>query len=111
MPETAGNPMSSQKWVRSSLRHLSEEMKGNGHPVSPMTVRRLLKNMDYSLKVNAKRLSGSQHPNRNDQFRHIESIKQVFLQAGWPVISVDTKKKGSPQISGGNGKRVELSYP
>jgi len=93
MPETAGNPMSSQKWVRSSLRHLSVGMKGNGHPVSPMTVRRLLKKMDYSLKVNVKRLAGSQHPDRNDQFGHIESLKRVFLQAGWPVISVDAKKK------------------
>ncbi len=93
MPETGGNPMSSQKWVRSSLRHLSNGMKGNGHPASPMTVRRLLKKMDYSLRVNAKRLAGSQHPDRNDQFGHIESLKRVFLQAGWPVISVDAKKK------------------
>lgn len=93
MPETAGNPMSSQKWVRSSLRHLSAGMKENGHPISPMTVRRLLKKMDYSLKVNVKRLAGSQHADRNDQFGHIESLKRVFLQAGWPVISVDAKKK------------------
>jgi hypothetical protein len=93
MPETAGNPMSSQKWVRSSLRHLSAGMKENGHPISPMTVRRLLEKMDYSLKVNVKRLAGSQHPDRNDQFGHIESLKRVFLQAGWPIISVDAKKK------------------
>ena len=91
--ETGGNPMSSQKWVRSSLRHLSESMKENGHPLSPMTVRRILKKMEYSLKGNAKRLAGRQHPDRNDQFRYIESFKRVFLQAGWPVISVDTKKK------------------
>ena len=93
MPETGGNPMSSQKWVRSSPQHLSEGMKGKGHPVSPMTVRRLLKKMDYSLKVNAKRMAGSQHPDRNDQFEHIESLKRVFLQAGWPVISIDAKIK------------------
>jgi hypothetical protein len=26
-PETAGNPMNAEKWVRSSLQHLSENLK------------------------------------------------------------------------------------
>ncbi|MBO0782054.1 MAG: hypothetical protein J2P37_24810 [Ktedonobacteraceae bacterium] len=30
-PETAGDPMSEQKWVRSSLRHLSERLKELGY--------------------------------------------------------------------------------
>lgn len=31
-PETAGDPMSEQKWVRSSLRHLSEDLRQAGQP-------------------------------------------------------------------------------
>ena len=58
-----------------------------------MTVRRLLMKMKYSLKANVKRLSGTAHPDRNQQFEFIERQKQAFLAAGWPVISVDTKKK------------------
>jgi hypothetical protein len=58
-----------------------------------MTVRRLLKKAGYSLKANVKRLAGSQHPDRNRQFEYIESQKQFFLSRGWPVISVDAKKK------------------
>jgi hypothetical protein len=92
-PETAGDPMSEQKWQRSSLRHLSTELTQAEHPVSHMTVRRLLVKLKYSLKANVKRLSGSSHPDRNQQFEYIESQKQAFLTAGWPVISVDTKKK------------------
>jgi hypothetical protein len=57
------------------------------------TVRRLLVKMKYSLKANVKRLSGASHPDRNQQFGQIESQKQVFLAAGRPVISLDTKKK------------------
>lgn len=41
-PETAGDPMSEQQWVRSSLRQLSTRLCDAGHPVSPPTVGRLL---------------------------------------------------------------------
>lgn len=82
--------MSERKWVRSSLRHLQERLEGQ---VSHTTIGRLLRAMDYSLKVNVKRLTGDPHPDREQQFTYIESQKQAFLQAGWPVISVDSKKK------------------
>ncbi len=41
--ETGGDPLGEQQWVRRSLRQLSQELKHQGHEVSPMTVRRLLK--------------------------------------------------------------------
>jgi hypothetical protein len=92
-PETAGDPMGEQKWVRSSLRHLSAKLKAKGHPACPTTVGRLLEKMDYSLQANVKRWAGWQHPDRNTQFEYLESQKQLFLSHGWPVISVDAKKK------------------
>ena len=92
-PETAGNPMNAEKWIRSSLRHLSEQMKGKGYPACPKTIGRLLQSLDYSLKANAKRDGGSQHPDRNTQFEYIEAQKQLFLSNGWPVVSIDAKKK------------------
>lgn len=92
-PETAGNPMNGQKWVRSSLRHLSKELDAQGHSACPKTVGRLLKKLNYSLKANVKRLAGSQHPDRNTQFEYIETQRQLFLSNGWPAISVDAKKK------------------
>jgi hypothetical protein len=44
-PETAGDPMSRQTWIRSSLRTLSERLQERGHAVSPPTVGRVLKNL------------------------------------------------------------------
>ena len=85
--------MCDQKWVRSGLRHLSAELESLGHQASPMTVRRLLKKLEYSLKANVKRLTGPPHPDRDPQFKHIQAQKQAYLDAGSPVISVDTKKK------------------
>lgn len=91
--ETAGDPMSEQKWLRSSLRKLVKALAQKGHCVSHTTIRRLLKKLNYSLKANEKRLAGADHPDRDHQFQYIESQKQMFLKAGWPVISIDTKKK------------------
>ena len=93
-PETAGDPMSSQKWVRSSLRTLSERLKEAGHTLSPPTVSRLLRKLDYSLHVNRKQLEArSNHPDRDAQFAHIEDQIASFKAAGQPIISVDSKKK------------------
>ncbi len=49
--------------------------------------------MGYSLQSNRKRLEGSQHPDRNAQFEHINEEVRRRLEDNEPVISVDTKKK------------------
>jgi hypothetical protein len=86
--------MSDQKWVRSSLRSLSTRLEQAGHPVSPPTIGRLLAELDYSLHVNAKKLEArSDHADRDRQFSYIAAQRQAFLDAGLPIISVDTKKK------------------
>lgn len=93
-PETAGNPMSEQKWVRSSLRSLSGRLAQAGHAVSAPTISRILKAHDYSLRVNAKEKDPrSQHRDRDRQFRYIETQVAAFRARGAPIISVDTKKK------------------
>lgn len=85
--------MSEQKWARSSLRHLQQDIAQAGHPVSHTTIARLLHAQHYTLKANEKRLSGPTHPDRSRQFEYIDQMKAVFLAAGQPVISVDSKKK------------------
>ena len=91
--ETGGDPMNDQKWVRLSLDRLSELLTNRGHSVDPKTVRRLFVKHGYSLKANRKRFTGPPHPDRDSQFCHIAQYKKRFLKAGWPVISVDAKKK------------------
>lgn len=93
-PEPAGDPMSTPKWVRRSLRSLSQRLCCAGHDASAPTVRRLLQKHDYSLRVNAKEKEArAQHPDRDTQFHYIETQKQAFSTAGTPLISVDPKKK------------------
>ena len=86
--------MSTQKWVRSSLRTLSERLKEAGHALSPPTVGRLLRKLEYSLHVNSKQLEArANHPDRAAQFSHIDEQVATFKAAGQPIISVDSKKK------------------
>src|SRR5262245_16362944 len=93
-PQTAGDPMTGQRWVRRSLRHLSDDLGKAGHPASPPTVGRLLRALDYGLHANAKQVeAASHHPDRDAQFGHLAAQRQAFQEAGWPVVSVDTKKK------------------
>jgi Rhodopirellula transposase DDE domain len=61
--------------------------------LSHVSIRRLLKLQKYSLKVNRKSVARTQHPQRDQQFRYIRRVRQLFIQVGHPVISVDTKKK------------------
>lgn len=85
--------MGGQTWVRSSLRNLSARLAAE-HPVSPPTVGRVLKSLDYALHVNAKKIEASaSHPDRAAQFDYITQQRQAFTAAGRPIISVDTKKK------------------
>jgi len=93
-PETAGDPMTGQIWVRSSLRSLRDRLEAVGHPVSAPTVARLLKDLDYALHVNAKkREASSNHPDREQQFDYIAVQRATFTAAGLPILSIDSKKK------------------
>lgn len=58
-----------------------------------MRVAQLLHAQNYSLQSNRKLEEGEDHPDRDAQFRHINASVKRALAAGWPVISVDTKKK------------------
>jgi hypothetical protein len=91
--DVAGDPMSEQKWVRRSLSYIARQLAKRQFRVGPNTVRRLLKKLEYGLYRNRKSLTGPSHPDRDKQFRYIRRIRKLFLAAGYPVISVDTKKK------------------
>jgi len=91
---TAGNPMCCLKWTVKSTRTLAEELARQGHSISPMTVCRLLHKLGYSLQANQKTIEpGSDHPDRDEQFQHINKTVEEFLATRSPVISVDAKKK------------------
>jgi hypothetical protein len=91
--EIAGDPMTEQRWIRSSVDRLSKRLADEGQQASGSTVARLLKKMGFSLKANKRKQGRSGCPDRDEQFKYIASQKQQFITASLPIISIDTKKK------------------
>lgn len=92
-PATRGDPESPLRWTTKSTRHLAGTLRAMGHAISHSVVANLLGSAGFSLQGTRKTLEGAQHPDRDAQFRYINSTAGEFLAAGEPVISVDTKKK------------------
>ncbi len=92
-PVTRGDPESPLRWTNRSTRSLARELTAQDHAASHETVAQLLRKLGYSLQSNRKTEEGSDHPDRNAQFEHINEAVRATLTRGLPVISVDTKKK------------------
>jgi hypothetical protein len=90
---TAGDPIDGLRWTHKSAQKLADELTRRGFPTGRTTVGRLLRQQGYSLRTNRKRLAGTQDPDRDRQFRVLVRRRRYFLRRGWPVLSVDAKKK------------------
>ena len=91
--QTRGDPESALRWICKSTRVIARELDQQKHPVSHRKVAQILHDLDYSLQSNRKTEEGTDHPDRDGQFRHINAAVKKCLSQGHPVISVDTKKK------------------
>ena len=81
-------------WTSRSVRNLSQALGRQGHRAGKDLVARLLKgSLGFSLQGARKTLEGSQHPDRDAQFRYINDTVAAAIAAGQPAISIDTKKK------------------
>jgi Rhodopirellula transposase DDE domain len=92
---TAGDPMRPEvKWTNLSRRQIAKRVNELGTPVSRHVVSQLLRKHGYRRrKALKKKTMGPRNPNRNAQFENIARLKKEYLDAGLPVISMDTKKK------------------
>lgn len=86
--------MSSRRWTHETAAKVAQCLAERFQiVVSATVVRRLLGELNYSLKSNRKCLSSGNSPDRDEQFKAIKRWREQFRRAGDPIISVDTKKK------------------
>jgi hypothetical protein len=92
---TAGDPMrEAVKWTDLTVREISRRLAERGTPAGKRVVKQLLKKHGYVKRKARKKVEmGPRHPDRNAQFENIAILKQHYLLAGQPVLSIDTKKK------------------
>lgn len=91
--QTRGDPESPLRWICKSTRTIATQLSKSKHPISHVKVAQILHDLNYSLQSNRKTEEGTDHPDRDAQFRHINAAVKKCLRRGIPVISVDTKKK------------------
>src|SRR6266568_9112394 len=92
-PTARGDPESPLRWTTKSTRNLAAALTAGGHRIGPDVVAQLLVALGYSLQATSKQVEGASHPDRNGQFEYINDLAGEYLDAGQPVVSVDTKKK------------------
>jgi len=88
-----GDPEWLLLWTSKSVRHLAGGLRELGHQIEYVTVAKLLRSSGYSLQANVKTREGRQHPDRDLQFRRINTTCRQALQDHQPIISIDCKKK------------------
>lgn len=91
--ETAGDPITGLKWTRRTTQKIADQLEALGIEVSAKTVAKLLKQTGFSLRVNHKKLTTRSAPDRDEQFAYIAHTREHFAKQGWPIVSVDTKKR------------------
>jgi hypothetical protein len=93
--QTAGSPVEPGRvWTSRSCESFREALAEQGYSVCANTVDRLLRHgLGLSRRKMEKTLTMGQAADREAQFQRMQHWKRYFLARGWPVLSIDTKKK------------------
>ncbi len=92
-PAARGDPESALRWTCKRVRTLAATLRAGGHRVSHQWVAEALHGLGYRLQGKRKTREGSDHPDRDGQFAHIDAAAAAALAAGTPAIAVDTKQQ------------------
>jgi len=92
---TAGSPMDPEiRWTSRSPREIAGELAEQGYIACRDTVRRILTDLlGLRRRQAVKNEAGSEFLFRDEQFQHIAARRTWYQRRGWPVVSIDTKKK------------------
>ncbi|HEX3869929.1 MAG TPA: ISAzo13 family transposase [Pirellulales bacterium] len=93
--QTAGSPMNEHiRWTNRSPAEIAAEVTQQGFSICVDTVRRILTEaLGLRRRQAVKDEAAREFPQRDEQFQYIAQLRRRYERRGWPVISVDTKKK------------------
>jgi hypothetical protein len=118
---TAGSPVEPEvRWTDRTPTALADQLTVNGHPVDRKTVQQLLREeLGLGRRRMAKTVAMGASEDRDAQFLTLQAYRDEFLAAGWPVLSIDTKKKellgefyrGGPAWTDGRPRAWDHDFP
>ena len=91
---TAGDPMQEGVlWTNLTRGEIAAGLADEGFEVSVTVVDHLLEEFGMGQRKPQKIKTMRHDPDRDAQFKHIAALKKEYLEAGLPVLSMDTKKR------------------
>lgn len=92
---TAGSPVDPDvQWTNRSPQEIAGEVAEQGFHACSDTVRKILvEELGLARRQAVKTESGRDYEFRDEQFQHIAARRAWYERRGWPVLSIDTKKK------------------
>ena len=91
---TAGDPMQEGVlWTNLTRGEIAAGLADEGFGVSVTVVDHLLEEFGMGQRKPQKIKTMRHDPDRDAQFKHIAALKKEYLEAGLPVLSMDTKKR------------------
>ena len=89
-----GNPENPIRWTSYSMEHIANAVNRVGFIVSPRSIYRILKSLGFAMKANKKSIEGTKnHPDRDLQFQHINSIGLKFQLNTFPSFPLTVRRK------------------
>jgi hypothetical protein len=93
--DTAGSPVDQTiRWTNRSVPDLADQLQNEGFEIGADALRRVLfDELGLSRRQAFKDEAARQFPQRDEQFRYIAKRRAKYERCGWPILSIDTKKK------------------
>lgn len=90
----AGDPQDENTvWLNIKAPDIRKAFLGRGIEISEYHVRRLVREYGFKTRSFRKDIPMRKVEGRNEQFEKISRVRQVCVENGIPIISIDTKKK------------------
>jgi hypothetical protein len=93
--DAAGSPVDETiRWTNRSAADLADQLQDQGFEIGADALRRILfDELGLSRRQAFKDEAARQFPQRDEQFRYIAQLRSQYERRGWPILSIDTKKK------------------
>jgi hypothetical protein len=93
--DTAGSPVEEGiRWTNRSVPDLAAQLQDQGFEIGVDALRRILfDELGLSRRQAFKDEAACHFPQRDEQFWYIGKLRARYERQGWPILSIDTKKK------------------
>jgi hypothetical protein len=93
--DTAGSPVDPNiRWTNRSVPALATQLQQQGFEIGADALRKILfEQLDLSRRQAFKDETACHFPQRDEQFQYLRELRAQYERQGWPILSIDTKKK------------------